>query len=294
MNLALARTRDLIPKARQARWFYAFVPHHIAFGGTISLTALFVTHVLGGNVASVGQISALSSLASVPASIFWGRLSDRVPRPQTFIVIGFLGFGIPTLLMGLSADLYSFTLFSLVLGFLAIASAPVSSTLLMGSFPRREWERQFGIFHQINGWASVAGRVLGFLWLLAFLRFPGGEEMGMRSLFLVCGLFSALAAFLASRWIGEPFRPAAQPPPASLWKRFAPSVERIRYLPPLLYSLFFPRSWRSISSALRGRLGWYYAVTFFLFFGFLLAYTPYPIFLTDRLEASSADRKSVV
>lgn len=64
-------------------------------------------------------------------------------------------------------------------------------------------------------------------------------------------------------------------------------MERIRYLPGIVYSLFFPRSLHGFRLATRGALGLYYLSIFLLFFGFLVAYTPFPVFLVDVLEASN-------
>lgn len=270
-----------------ARWFYAFFPNQIANGGTQSLIALFITQVLGGNVASVGQVAALTSLAAAPSSIFWGRLSDRTRRHKDFIILGFLGFGVPTLLMGLSGDLAQFYILSFVLGILAMASAPASTTLLMERFPRGEWAEQFGRFNQVGGWGMLCGRLLGFLWLL-ILTTPLGSPLSMRTLFMVCGVLSVLSATLAGRWLRDPRRhQEGTEVPRSMWERLFPPIERIRYLPGLVYNLFLPRSLYSFRVATQGPLGLYFLATAFLFFGFLVAYTPFPIFLVDILGASN-------
>ncbi|MBI2845986.1 MAG: MFS transporter [Chloroflexi bacterium] len=276
--------RGLMP---HARWFYAFFPNNLANGCTQSLTALFITQVLGGNVATVGQVAALTSLAAAPSSIFWGRLSDRTRRHKDFIILGFLGFGVPTLLMGLSEGLVQFYILSVILGFLAMASSPAATTLLMERFPRGEWAEQFGRFNQVGGWGLLFGRLLGFLWLL-FLTAPLGSPLSMRTLFMVCGLLSVVSAILARQLIQEPKRHReGEEVPRSLWQRLIPPVERIRYLPVMVYNLFLPRSLYSFRIATRGPLGLYFLATAFLFFGFLVAYTPFPIFLVESLGASN-------
>lgn len=279
-----AFARSLMP---HARWFYAFFPNQVANGGTQSLTALFITQVLGGNVATVGQVAALTSFAAAPSSIFWGRLSDRTRRHKDFIVLGFLGFGVPTLLMGISIDLAQFYVLSFILGILAMASAPASTTLLMEGFPRGEWAEQFGRFNQVGGWGMLFGRLLSTLWLL-FLGSALGSPLSMRTLFIVCGVLSVFSALLGGRWIKNPeqHREGAEVP-GSLWQRLIPPIERIRYLPGLVYNLFIPRSLYSLRLATRGPLGLYFLATAFLFFGFLVAYTPFPIFLVEILGASN-------
>ena len=95
------------------RWYYSFLPFNVAGGSTSPLIPLFVTEGLAGNVAQVGIISAISSLASVPANIIWGNLSDTLKKRKIFVLIGFIGLAIPLLLMGLSTDIQTYYLTSI-------------------------------------------------------------------------------------------------------------------------------------------------------------------------------------
>jgi MFS family permease len=68
-------------------WFYAFIPHKLGGGLTATLLPLFVVQVAGGSVADVGWVTSLTALAGVPASIFWGNLSDRPGRRRPFLLL---------------------------------------------------------------------------------------------------------------------------------------------------------------------------------------------------------------
>ncbi len=97
-------------------WFYSFLPNKIGNGSTISLTAIYITEILGGSVADVGVVSSLTSAATVPSAAFWGWLSDRIGSRKLFLILGFLGFGLPTLLMGFSHTVGQFLLLSVLVG----------------------------------------------------------------------------------------------------------------------------------------------------------------------------------
>src|SRR3990170_644831 len=105
------------PTPRNQRWFYAYLPNGMAGGATSPLIPLF-TRVLGGSVADVGAVAAASSIASVPAFMGWGNLSDRLHRRKVFLLIGFLGLAVSLLAMGLSRSVADFYLANLLVGVL--------------------------------------------------------------------------------------------------------------------------------------------------------------------------------
>ena len=72
--------RDGQGKANDEKWYYSFLPNNMAGGSTSPLIPLFLTEGLGGTVAQVGLLSAISSMASVPSNILWGNLSDAVKK----------------------------------------------------------------------------------------------------------------------------------------------------------------------------------------------------------------------
>src|SRR3970282_593777 len=94
-------------RSKDDRWFYAYLPNGMAGGATSPLIPLF-TRVLGGSVADVGAVAAAASIASVPAFMAWGSLSDRLHRRKVFVLIGFLGLALSLFLMGISRNVADF------------------------------------------------------------------------------------------------------------------------------------------------------------------------------------------
>src|SRR5438445_10796855 len=80
--------------------FSSSFPQGVAGGATSTLIPLFA-YALGGSLLTVGIIAAATSLASVPAFILWGSLSDRTARRKIFLLIGFLGSGLALFAMAL-------------------------------------------------------------------------------------------------------------------------------------------------------------------------------------------------
>lgn len=287
-------------------WFYTFLPNRIGVGATISLTAIYLTEVLEGTLAQVGVVTSLTSAATVPAAAFWGWLSDRVGTRKLYLILGFIGFGLPTLLMGLSQSVFQFLLLSVLVGALSVAGTPVSSTLIMDTTPKQEWDEAFGRFNQISGWGMVAGRLVG-LGCIVYGTAALGNESAQRAVWVLGGVLSMLSVGWA--WWKAPALGLPKPRPPRLPVEEAGRhtgfsiVERVRFLPQSLY--YLPRwnpiaSLRALSQRLRRapRRGWalvreplvaYLWASFFQFSMSTMAYTPFAVWQRQELGNSTGD-----
>jgi MFS family permease len=269
----------------KGRWYYAFFPFRVAEGNTSILIPLFIEQVLQGGVSMVGVIAAVTSLASVPASTFWGVLSDRYKRRKIFIIIGFLGSGIPFLLMGLTQNVSQFLVLSLLLGFFTIASAPVSSVLIMETTPKQEWEEAFAIFNKIGGWGWVAGLLCGSAYF-ALLRGWVSDVVTMRGLFFLIGALAVFSALWAYWWIQEPQTMVSRKDYYRVTgKRFFAHtvIERVRFLPKIRHNILRMQHIRELQGKMSKPLQWFLVANFFLFLSFVLFYTPLPLYLKEQL-----------
>ncbi len=294
--------------AKRARalppWFYTFLPNKIGLGASINLPPLFLTEVLGGSVASVGVASALTSAATVPAAWMWGWLSDHYGTRKTYLMLGYLGFSIPTILMAFTTGVWQYMVLAVLLGAWSVAGTPVSSTLIMETTPRHDWDIAFGRFNAINGWGVVAGRLLGLIligWGVAAL----GNEQTQRGIWLISGglsLLSVVWAFFAVPHSRAPRKEKPAPTTAEFSRR-VPLRERIGALPAQMGSLRFahvrqflsetlPASashvGREVRSYLQNALILYYIASFVLFTVSVMAYTPFAVWQRQELLNTAA------
>ncbi len=191
---------------KKERWYYSFLPNNMSGGSTSPLiTPLFVTEALGGTVAQVGLVSAISSAASVPSNILWGNLSDTMKKRRLFVFIGFGGMALAMLLMAFSASVAGYLFANFMLGLLACAATPVGTVLILESFEKDEWAEHLGDFSKVSGIGWLAGLVLGTVWL-ATLGSGNDPITSMRALFVVAAALSIVSMLLAYFLVPEPDR----------------------------------------------------------------------------------------
>lgn len=256
-------------------WFYAYLPNGMAGGATSPLIPLF-TRVLGGSVADVGAVAAAASIASVPAFIGWGNLSDRLHRRKAFVLVGFLGTALSLLVMGLSRGVSDFYLANLLAGVLGAASAPVGTVLILETTKQEGWASRIAVFSRIGGIGWITGLALGVAWLEVA---PLEETGGMRALFVIGAALALLSGLLAWRWIGEPSETVERRRVDLIdyhWR-----VEHLRYLPTRILHLLDLRNHLGKPHRYPRALRRYLGIVFLLFSGFTAFYAIFPVYLRD-------------
>jgi len=261
-------------RANGTRWFYSFLPQGMAGGATSPLIPLFA-YALGANLADVGIIAAATSIASVPAFVLWGWLSDHLERRKVFLLLGFLGTALSLALMALSLNLGQFYLANLLIGFLGAAGAPVGAVLVMETSGREEWPRKLALLSQISGVGWILGLSLGVVWLTVGPHLVGGVS-AMRGLFVIGAALGLSSGLLAGVWLQEPTEHVDRRSISLADTHFL--VERVKFLPARLLHYLDPRNRRG-KGALSRPLRLYLVSVFLLFSGFTAFYGFFPILL---------------
>ncbi|MGD1060691.1 MAG: MFS transporter [Methanomassiliicoccales archaeon] len=272
-------------KQRDDRWYYSFLPYNVAGGSTSPLIPLFITEGLGGTVGQVGIVSAITSIATVPANIIWGNLSDTTKRRKVFVLIGFIGLAVALLMMGLSPDIHFYYLANFVQGAIAAAVAPVGTVLVLESFAKEEWAKRIGDFSRVGGIGWVGGLVLGTIWL-GMADSVGGEVMAMRALFVVASGMAVVSVILAIKWVPESRKKIDREDLAGASKIPMISFERGRYAPSKILHIVKLGAKNLRPRNFPGNLKVYYVMVFMAWTGFLTFYVGLPIFLSSQIGLS--------
>jgi MFS family permease len=267
------------------RWYYALAPAKASEGLFSILFPLFLYDGLHLQIGAVGALTALISLMAVPGSMLWGALSDRQRRRRLYLVLGCSGSAVCLAGMGFAGNVWQMTLLCLAYGTFSIATAPVSSVLIMETTPHNHWEEAFGTFQKISGWGWVIGLGLGAS-LLPLLETWLPRALGLRALFLTMALTTMAAALWLWRTIPEPMhhmrraqfvKVTGQLPHLTL-------IERVIYLPRRLLFVLHPSHLGRFRDYTRGPVGHYLWVTVAIFVSSNLVFTPLPLFMHEILH----------
>ncbi len=267
-----------------SKWFYSYLPQGIAGGATSPLIPLFA-YALGASLADVGIIAAATSIASVPAFMLWGSLSDRLRKRKVFLILGFLGTAFSFLAMALSFTMPEFYLANLLIGFLGAASAPVGAVLVMETTPHDQWPNRLAFMSQLTGVGYIVGLSVGAMWLIVGPAFVGGES-AMRGLFVIGAALGLLSGLLAGIWLQEPTAFLERRSIHIMDNLFR--VERVKFLPMRMLHYLDLRNHRRAPHLSRS-LRLYLVCVFLLFSGFTAFYGFFPILLQQVYGFSSPE-----
>ncbi|ARD85356.1 major facilitator superfamily permease [Ferroplasma acidiphilum] len=241
---------------------------------------MFIVFYLKSNVEFVGLVSAISSLASVPALIVWGNLSDKIKRRKIFIIIGFVGSFLSLLLVLVVHTVSTYMSMLILFQIVAMASVPVSTLLILENSDKSSWSNVMGKFNSYSAIGTVLGLGIGVL-ILTFFSGMGRELIPY--LYIVAAWFYLIAGIISILVLKEPKTEISRGKIGYLYALHA--IERVRYFPTHLVHIPGKENKIKIPDYLK----LYLITTLILMMGFQLFFIPYPVFVIDRMNASEND-----
>ncbi len=268
-------------------WFYGYFLANISNGGTAPLIPLFLVLAFSGTLTQVGLVTAATSIASIPAYIIWGNLSDHLHRRKLFILEGLAGLAVSMALMWLSVNFFMFLIANFLLGLLYAASAPAGTALLIEQTPKEQWASCLGKFSKLGGAGYLTGLVAGAVWF----SFVPSTQVDMR-FFFAFSVLSALAGtalilLLVNEKTGEEINPPGHRRD-SHWNAIAAVplhlVERAKYLPSRMGAFVrLATPSQQERKEIPAGLWKYYAVVALFSTGFTSFYAVLPNYMADYL-----------
>jgi len=223
------------------RWYLAVGLANLVLGTSSVLIPLAVAEVYGRSVGALGLLVSLVSLVGVAGSLVWGRLSDVAHRRKPFVILSYAAVGLCFLAISFASAFRHLALLNMLSNFFWMANASVTVLIVIENRDHATWERKIGHLNQIGAIGWVGGLALGSLWMAALSR-SVGEALTIRSLFVMIGLGSLAASYLALRYVPRTI-------PKFTRRRFRGVVlamgnfivERARFAPLHLYHRLNPR-----------------------------------------------------
>ena len=161
--MGITQPESAISTKNRKSWVWSVLPLNVGVGGFGTMVPLYILY-LGGNVVQVALITTLYNAVLIPASIFWGRMTDRLERRRVFFVIASAGttaiFAAMFLLPNLSdlAALYG------ALGLVVTANAVAANLLVMETSEKRDWVASYSTLYLIVNLGTIIGVAVGVVW----------------------------------------------------------------------------------------------------------------------------------
>ena len=260
-------------------WYLAYIFSNMSAGLLTPMIPLFISLYFRQNVVFVGIASSLSSLSSVVALILWGNISDNVKKRKIFILIGFMGSFLSLFFIMFTTNILDYIGILVVYQFFAMASVPVSTLLVIENEIESQWSKTVAVFSAISTIGTVVGLSLG---LVIVVRNPSSIEI-LKDIYLISAFIYLVAFILAYFLLKESSTKIRRSRIPNIFS--VRSFERTRYAPS--YVVHIVRLFGKKKGVKTSRsLMLYIILCGLLMVGFQTFFTPYPVFLIDKYNAT--------
>ena len=260
-------------------WYLAYIFSNMSAGLLTPMIPLFISLYFRQNVVFVGIASSLSSLSSVVALILWGNISDNVKKRKIFILIGFMGSFLSLFFIMFTTNILDYIGILVVYQFFAMASVPVSTLLVIENEIESQWSKTVAVFSAISTIGTVVGLSLG---LVIVVRNPSSIEI-LKDIYLISAFIYLVAFILAYFLLKESSTKIRRSRIPNIFS--VRSFERTRYAPS--YVVHIVRLFGKKKGVKTSRsLIMYIILCGLLMVGFQTFFTPYPVFLIDKYNAT--------
>ncbi len=260
-------------------WYLAYIFSNMSAGLLTPMIPLFISLYFRQNVVFVGIASSLSSLSSVVALILWGNISDNVKKRKIFILIGFMGSFLSLFFIMFTTNILDYIGILVVYQFFAMASVPVSTLLVIENEIESQWSKTVAVFSAISTIGTVVGLSIG---LVIVVRNPSSIEI-LKDIYLISAFIYLVAFILAYFLLKESSTKIRRSRIPNIFS--VRSFERTRYAPS--YVVHIVRLFGKKKGVKTSRsLMLYIILCGLLMVGFQTFFTPYPVFLIDKYNAT--------
>ncbi len=168
--------------------------HDVGSDMVFSVWPLFVTQVLGANMAIVGLIDGIGDAVVSVSGTVGGYISDRVRKRKIFVWIGYLFGGVSRIGYAFSPSWQWLIPFRFMDRSGKIRSAP-RDAILSDISTRENRGSRFGILRAMDNFGAVVGILIAIFFL---------QTLGFKTLFLLAAIPSVLAVILILFFVSEP------------------------------------------------------------------------------------------
>ena len=137
--------------------YLTYIPYNVAFGILSTLLPLYLVDELKSSLAELGMMTSIATAASIPASVYLGRLPDRYSRSKPFITISLLGVALVLFLMPMTRSVTVFQILYIIMTLVNYPTGPSTNILIAESFERSQWGKALARQSFIEGLSQALG-----------------------------------------------------------------------------------------------------------------------------------------
>lgn len=212
-----------------------------------------ITRVFGVNLALIGLMETLRSIAQTVSAPFWGYAADKYSRKKV-LIFGTGVWGLWTLAVGLVPNFTGMMIIRVISGLGLGCLMPATFSLLGDHYPQSKRGRALGVI----GFVGLMGTVLG-VFALGFVA----NEALWRWGFIGLGIASILSGLLIWLLVEEPARGSAEPELQGLLNHQYEEKYSIN-VKDMLDTLKIPTIWAAIAQGVTGSMPWVVMSIFFI------------------------------
>src|SRR2546428_4836927 len=187
-------SKDRTAKINNRSWMRAVIPANAGITGFSTMLPLYVLQV-GGTVVEVALLATIYNLVLIPASVFWGAMTDKLSRRGFFFYVSYAGLFGTFVAMFFLSNLVVLAVLYGVLAFLIVANSAALNLLVMETAEKRSWVSSYASLSLTANLGSIVGLVVGLLW---------SSVLPLSAFLLFCAASTAVSAILTYFLIIEP------------------------------------------------------------------------------------------
>ncbi len=217
------------------------------------LTPILLRVFPGVNLAMIGIMETLRSIAGTVSAPFWGYLADKWSRKK-ILIIGTGIWGLWTIAVGLMPAFNSLMVVRIISGLGLGCLMPATFSLLGDHFPQEKRGKALGVI----GFVGLMGTVIGVI----VLGFVANEQL-WRWGFIGLGIASVISGIVMWILVEEPPRGSAEPELQGIISH----ADENRYsinVKDILSTLKIPTIWAAILQGVTGSMPWVVMSVFFI------------------------------
>jgi MFS family permease len=178
-------------------WRLGFFFHEMAFGLLSVFIPLYVvTPAIGGSLLDLGIMTAVALFLSIPASFFWGYISDKTRRYKLYVLLSFISAAVLLYLFTFATNVITFTILYAIMALLHVAHEAPKNILIAEHYTHEDWGKSYALYEGFTEIGWLIGLLLGL--------FASTFAFSSSYILWLCSILNLAAFVLSIFFVADP------------------------------------------------------------------------------------------